>query len=632
MPEPRDDSAKTGADDVKIVGRIGTDPEELKRWADAVVDRGETIEDMEIEDLRALIEAVQSYPNAKLAPPWKPGDPTLSRENRKELTVLRISGGRVHLKASRTRPEPLAIRVTFHARCLFAGDARFEGAAFAGDARFEGAAFAGDARFERAAFAGNAWFADATFAGDAIFVDATFAGNAWFERAAFAGDAGFADATFAGDTGFVAATFARDARFDGARFAGNASFFGATFFFTRFASATFIGHAEFEGVAFTAEAWFADATFAQGARFDGTAFAGDTWFARATFAGDMWFGGARFEGATFAGRAEFQGARINGACSGDLRLLTVRSAEAALPPIRFQLQKGRWWSLPARVIWSASQWLGSTWPGSGWLGWNKVRALGGLTILNRVSLIALFAIPVIAAAYIALQAIIREHLSRGDVLPLWVDWLTRVVGDNPHLSPTLALTFFAAVGVTLGLLIYQMGAPDAIKKSDEEEFVGRIESRYPEGAAQRDDGLRRAIEKLEDIARRRRNRHPNFVKHHGDLLWIPPRDKIEWFRDETLPTLEQLQAQAEAAFKAAGRKGEAPRGVAPQEREGYLPGAERARICIEEGARAEYWLLSHEKIAWAWASMLCYCAGLGCLLLILVIQCVNVARAAFGLP
>lgn len=63
-------------------------------------------------------------------------------------------------------------------------------------------------------------------------------------------------------------------------------------------------------------------------------------------------------------------------------------------------------------------------------------------------------------------------------------------------------------------------------------------------------------------------------------------------------------------------------------RMGIVPGAERARITIEEGAHAEYWLKSRDKIGWAWASFILYVIGIGCLLVILYLQSREVGRAA----
>lgn len=58
------------------------------------------------------------------------------------------------------------------------------------------------------------------------------------------------------------------------------------------------------------------------------------------------------------------------------------------------------------------------------------------------------------------------------------------------------------------------------------------------------------------------------------------------------------------------------------------------RVCNRRGtrtlgARAEYWLKAHEKIGWAWVSLVCYLMGIGVLLVTLFIQCWSVAKAAW---
>ena len=281
----------------------------------------------------------------------------------------------------------------------------------------------------------------------------------------------------------------------------------------------------------------------------------------------------------------------------------------------------------------------------GAVGWHLVRALGRLSILNRVSLVALVAAPVLAAIFMA-----GRGLAAGDS-PGWVRWITESVGVEKikermatlHLSATVALTFIAAVLVTIGLFIYQTFAPDVIKARDEDEHVRDVEARYSDqNTSLRRDGLRRSIERLEDQAKVRFGRHPRFVKHHGDLIWIPPADKPEWFEDASLPDEDATRKQAEETVRKAREActlpvddaaiAEAMKGLeirAPKDRAGFVPGVERARICIEEGARAEYWLKSHEKVRWAWASLTCYVLGVVVLMVILLMQLRSVSRAAW---
>ncbi len=337
-----------------------------------------------------------------------------------------------------------------------------------------------------------------------------------------------------------------------------------------------------------------------------------------------------FFGAGFAGYARFAEARFTEESTGDLRTCTLGMAHAAraAPARRLAPWAGPWRGLPARLreAGSAGVGRGLTWARHGWLGWDRVRTLGGLALLNRVSLVALLLVPVLAAAFTVIQRRIDDQpavVSQGERL------LAGIVGEHPHLSTSIALAFFASVAVMLGLLVYQVSAPGAIKKHDEDEYVRDVEARYPEEDPKRNDGLRRAIERLEDQVRLRPGRYKSFVHHHGDLIWIPPRNKIEWFDDQTLPTMTELQTVVDETCTKVGRQGAFPKATEPMSREGHVPGLERARICIEEGARAEYWLLAHKRVGWAWLSFLLYVMGAVCLMVLLVIQCMKVANATW---
>ena len=164
--------------------------------------------------------------------------------------------------------------------------------------------------------------------------------------------------------------------------------------------------------------------------------------------------------------------------------------------------------------------------------------------------------------------------------------------------------------------MYQVLAAEDVRKYDKDEFIDRAHRRYPEEATDRDDGLRRSIEHLEMIAKRRPDRHPNLVRHHGDTIWIPPRDRIDWFEGEKPPA----NASTDTRPHEMDRSERAPLGI--------VPGAERRRITIEEGAAAEYWLKSRKSIGLAWVSFLFYLIGIVCLLGVLVIQAKRVAEAA----
>ena len=600
------DVPQNSLEEVRIYGEIGDDPAELETVADAVA-RGCSICYARIKSLRALVEAVQRRPGTNLAPPreerpeeWTPPDGDSSDES---LTALRIYGGEILDGDCGS----LDIRVTLALATRFAGDASFEEASFAGDASFDGASFAGTAWFRGASFARDASFNRTSFAGDASFEEASFAGEALFDRATFEGGASFRAATFAAEASFEDATFAGEASLRGATFAGDASL----------REATFAGDASFEDATFAGEASFDKATFAKEAFFDKATFAGAASFDKATFEGTGWFGGAIFAGAV----------------EGDLRRCFLRT-------VKFGKRIG----VPRRI-----------WHWATRVSWQQVRALGQLQILNRVSLFALIAVPVLVACWPAVRALtgayhrgVAESHAAMDRLLLqieraassapmtddarrrvlevteqasatstaWQERLAEIVSESPYIGHTLSLLFFAAVFVTLGLLMYQVLAAEDVRKYDKDEFIDRAHLRYHEEATDRDDGLRRSIEHLEMIAKRRPDRHPNLVRHHGDTIWIPPRDRIDWFEKWKPPG----NVSTDTRPHDADRSKDAPLAI--------VPGAERRRITIEEGAAAEYWLKSRKSIGGAWVSFLFYLIGILCLLSVLVIQAKRVAEAA----
>ncbi len=89
-------------------------------------------------------------------------------------------------------------------------------------------------------------------------------------------------------------------------------------------------------------------------------------------------------------------------------------------------------------------------------------------------------------------------------------------------------------------------------------------------------------------------------------------------KSENGATEEEGASPAESADRSAPEKAQ----------RGMVPGAERRKITIEEGAKAEYWLKSREKILFAWISFTLYLLGIACLLWILGIQTTRVGEAA----
>ncbi len=625
-PEPTDESTEpiweTGDwefdpetdpewDDPKIKRRR-VPKSEYPRLADAIV-RGEAVEFCIIEDLRALIVAVQAHPDAllhRISEPDKDGfihsEGVFDQRGEKigdehEATQITLLGCLIETANS----SGLDITCTLVSRSRFGGEAGFDGACFGGLAEFDHARFGEGTGFRGARFGWDAWFGDARFDGDARFSGARFGRDAWFGEARFGGHARFGGARFG-----------RIAGFDHARFDGHAR----------------LGGARFDGYA----------------RFVGARFGGNTWFDDTVL-----LTGARFSEAILNARAAF---------TGDARHIDARGIvlESVYP-------KGDMHQ-PARLRDRVRAWAGALFRRlkTQRVPWTSVRAISEFSILSRISVLALILVPPIASAWPAIRAGIvgynesvedasrrfvdaseslrdaaaglEGHERVGELVSgveqsigAWSDRFGRMTIDSQDLPLSLAITFFAAALVTGGRLIYQMRAPDRIKQHSEEDFVEWMHTRYDDEAPDRDDGLRRACESLRAIAKQLPERHANFVQHHEETIWIPPKEHIEWFTDLELPPPEADSEDSETQDLDSGEASERTQPAksnSPRYPEGYLPAPERARIAIEEGATAEYLLRSRENPISALMCFIMYASAMVLLIWILAIQGMSVLRAS----
>lgn len=619
--DAREQTASAEWKSIPIEGCIGTDPEELNRWAAHVV-AGKSIARMKVTSLGALVKAIQAHPHARLAPA-SGSSQSDDGNNLSDVTRLHISDGCL-LGCSL---EGMNVRISLVIHTYLCGG-NFARTTFSSLVEFRGAIFDGWASFENACFVAPTWFNGVDFRSEALFGTAVFNGKTRFDKT-----------TFRDKASFQGTAFSRDASFDEAAFQSTVSFNNSTFGSRVWFRKTMFGEAvSFSTASFMKEATFDQATFSGRASFDRALFHDRTWFAGAHFADRASFDRvtlddrASFNRAVFERGAWFSKATIRNETYGDLRGCDVNKANAAYRrPLR--LRSG--FDLAAFVISVPSFWIWRSLR-HGWPGWERVRATGSLTIINRVSVITLLAVPILAALYVGLQDLVREQGTSVVGPPWWTGVFVSALGERPHLSASIACAFFASVAISIGLLLYQANAPKVIRKRDEDEHVHEIETRYSEeNESLRRDGLRRSIEFIEDQGMTRPGFHPRFVRHHGVLIWMPPGDRPEWFDDKTLPSTHEAR-QLHAALtsfmpndgKSADDAASTPEFVPIQDRPGFVPDFERARICIEEGARAEYWLKAHESIFAAWISFVCYTIGILMLLCVVVIQCHNVGRAA----
>jgi hypothetical protein len=472
----------------------------------------------------------------------------------------------------------------------FGDGARFDGAKFGNNARFDRAKFGNNARFRKATFGDGAGFQLATFGDRARFVWTTFGNEAGFGGATFSDQARFNGATFCDKANLYMATFGFDANFSKATFGDRCRFFQAKFGDgTRFDAAKFGNTASFSEAKFGYRGRFSHAKFGNNARFDAATFDEGTRFNGAKVGNNARFDrakfgdGARFDGATFGNTASFSEAkfgntaeferaefgneaRFDGATLGDGRSIDFNK-------LRYGSRETKRWA-----------WLR-------WFDWGVVRALGTLQILTRVSYSSLVLVPVLAGVWRVLSAAVGRPL-----LPFsWV------------------LTFFAAVAVALGYTLYQVAAPQLIREKSRDDLISERLAEFSEDRPDCNDQLLRALDSLREVGRRLSyERHPNFVRRHGRVVWLPSE-------------LEIL-TQPPPPKKPKETSPEVPAKPSPD----FRPDGGLMRTVIDEGARARYDLDAHDQMGWAWIAGGLYGCGIALIALILLIQSVAILATATG--
>ncbi|MGJ8635945.1 MAG: pentapeptide repeat-containing protein [Phycisphaerales bacterium] len=634
--------------------------DEYPELADAVV-RWASIEYCVIENLHALIEAVQKHPKVLSSKLGEEDGEGFART----IGVFKKTGDRSLDTATRLRLHGCLIKdvnlLCIEIQCSLECSSRFSG-----DAEFGGTRFAGEVDFQDSRFDGKASFTEVRFGSKAVFDNVHFKDIADFTHSRFGGEANFVHTYFDKELWFSTSRFYSKLLFENANIGDISSFSNCHFKdTTTFRSAYFSEKTDFRTTIFDKLTSFRHARFNSSIDFTDARFYSSTYFDNAFFAGESWLFNtffnhessfidtvfaqqAYFDGARFMGECRTEGIELKKHCSygthegngskffsnndnrGDFRKADVRCVylhHFTPPPMN---------SATLKIFFRHLIDLYTN------INWTLIRAIGELSILARVSFVALIFVPMLASAWPAVRVGVTGYndsvveLSErfedgaealrdvsgeleggaGDSLidevdgveasiQAWSDRFGRMAVDDQNLPSTMAFAFFAAAFVTVGQLVYQSNVPATIRKYDEEAFIEWMHGRYHDDTPDRADGLRRACEYLKVIADAKPERNANFVKHHNEMIWIPPKDKIEWFEDVELADGESYP-------------------------EGYVPAAERERIALEEGAKAEYWYHAQKSKGYARACFFAYAIGMILLFFILILQGVNVARAAWG--
>ena len=400
--------------------------------------------------------------------------------------------------------------------------------AFGEHARFGSSTFGDDASFHAAAFGDCAQFDCATFGNYARFGSATFGDSARFDSADFGDEAQFDSAKFGHLPRFDFITFGWSANFDFATFGRGA----------RFAFSTFDFLASFDSATFGERAQFGFAEFGDWASFHSTTFGESVSCLNATFG---------------------EGGGIEGAAVG-----------RPSPPGRFGLCR-RWERLAE------------------WFDWTRVRSLGQLQVLTKVSYVALVVVPLLAGAWPAVRAAVnwinddvraaasefhtaadrldqvRSHVpASGPSADTFEHGVQRVreieqkLGERslkePNMPPSWVLAFFGALCVVGGHLVYQVAAGERVRAQSRLESVRERTQEFRQASpAQRQDLLIRAFRRLAQVAGLLpASRHRNLVGRGGKTVWIPyDLEELRKVRAREVPAVEEAAPTGEPAAETA---------------------------------------------------------------------------------
>ena len=477
-------------------------------------------------------------------------------------------------------------------RAVFGDATRFYRSHFGGGANFDGAKFGEGSRLFRLRFGEGPSFERVNFGNKSRFLRVTLGDGASFEHSTFSSGTRFDDSTFGEGASFNGSSFGDGVRFHNSTFDGGPSFDGAKFgngvSFERsafgdeatFESVTFGDMARFDRSRFGSEAWFGNSTFGDEVRFFHTTFGEEVWFYdtvfgdRPSFVGSTFGDWASFEGSTFGGEPKFRRVRFRGRCN----------------------MRGLAWGNRPKLL-------------RAMLDWSRVRSLGALPVLTRISYLSLLVVPLLAGAWNAVS--FYMHLST-------------------PLSPAWAVAFFAALFVSLGHLAYQLKAPQVIREKSRDDLLAQRLAHWA-NATEREqrDLLQRACDAIQAVARFRPwDRNPNLVRRYGEVVWIPGTLEeldafAEWEKNPD-PDLDEAIERASSAEEHDAIEAERERRPCPR-----FTHEELRQIVIDEGAKAEFDAAARETPGWCAVSAFLYLSATVLVLWLTASQIAAVLAAVF---
>lgn len=509
-------------------------------------------------------------------------------------------------------------------------------------------------------FGDGVYFEEVSFFNQTYFERGRFGYGTFFRRSSFGDQSSFKDASFGDRVDFSGVSFKEGADFGRAKFGiwaifANASFGeGAVFWQAKFGE-----HLVFVNASFGDRAVFKEASFDDHAIFWQARFGDNASFQKSSFGDAASFAGAKFgEGADFW-RASLRDTEFNHVDAIGINFSKATFGLSSDMKSNLSRWKKFFISLKVWVIRLTRQY-----------DWARVRSISELQILTRVSYLALIIVPLLAGTWPAVRVMINRYnnaiteasaqfeeasqsldavtsrlapsapeaaseseddTSATDVSQVvkklkridaqaeeWIDKYGPKTIQRTDLPDVFAISFFAALFVVFGHLVYQTSSPELIRPRSRRQYMRESLESFDEKSRDYDLRLRKAMQRLKDAQGRMPwNRHVNFVHRDGDTLWVP--SEMERFKHR--PRKKQPKP-------IGGDQPEKQIDVSTALTTNEENFSTLMRITIEEGAKAEYDVEARGNLQRAWVSGIFYLIAAFLIAWIVFSQSANIGDAA----
>lgn len=331
--------------------------------------------------------------------------------------------------------------------------------------------------------------------------------------------------------------------------------------------------------------------------------------------------------------ADLQGVNLSGANLSGANLSEAYLSRVGLSGVDLSGVK-----LHSAVIESREQWAKLRDRIRRLFAWPTVRALGALQVLTKASYFMLAFVPILTGVWQVVhvwtghaqrqtEAAVRHLDDRLAKITPTDEQEAQAVADvraaadkaqavvdslHPHLPSAWAWAFFAALAAAAGHFVYQVFCPDLLKAKSRDEHVSAEAGSFTHDAPNRDDRLTRALTSLRELAEQvPEQRHPNLVRRHGQVVWIP--SELSQFHSAPEPAGGMTTVGEEA-------------GITPPK---TTVQAGLMMVAIEEGASAEYELQGRRQRPAAVVAFVLYAIAAALILWLVLGQSWAIIRAAW---